>query len=209
MIVFQQDTTLDRCMPGSLHVLSACCGRKICRVRIRVVKQPQAHFDPQNVGHQRVDHRLQRRGVRTVPGHRAGLVEQVRTLAISSHAGRIIDPRDLRARRFDMAIDLQGLLKSGLLTWSSGAAQRIGLGSREGSRFLMHRVVARGGDPRRIGSEYLFLAETLGLPVRYVGMGEKVEDLAVFSADQFVDALFADWTGGEPDQESQIHDASS
>jgi heptosyltransferase-1 len=71
----------------------------------------------------------------------------------------------LRAGRFDRAIDLQGLLKSGLLTWLSGAPERIGLGSREGSQWLMTRLVPRGGELARIGSEYRFLAETLGLPV--------------------------------------------
>ena len=30
----------------------------------------------------------------------------------------------------------------------------------------------------------------LGLPVRFIGTGEKIEDLAPFDADQFVDALF-------------------
>ncbi|AFL74422.1 glycosyltransferase family 9 protein [Thiocystis violascens] len=70
----------------------------------------------------------------------------------------------LRARDFDLALDLQGLLKSGVLTWLSGARQRIGLGSREGSQWLMTRALPRGGDARRIGSEYLYLAETLGLP---------------------------------------------
>jgi len=38
------------------------------------------------------------------------------------------------------------------------------------------------------------IAETLGLPVRYVGMGETVDDIAVFDPDTFCDALFADWT---------------
>lgn len=70
----------------------------------------------------------------------------------------------LRSRRFDMAVDLQGLLKSGLLTRMSGARERIGLGSREGSERLMTRVVPRGGEIKRISSEYLYLAETLGLP---------------------------------------------
>lgn len=73
--------------------------------------------------------------------------------------------RELRARRFDLAVDLQGLLKSGLLTRLSGAGERIGLGSREGSRWLMSRVLPRGGDAARIGSEYLFLAQALGLPI--------------------------------------------
>ena len=70
---------------------------------------------------------------------------------------------ELRRQRFDLVLDLQGLLKSGLLAWLSGARERVGLGSREGSRWLMTRVVPRGGDPRAIGSEYRFLAERLGL----------------------------------------------
>ncbi len=70
----------------------------------------------------------------------------------------------LHAYQFDLALDLQGLLKSGLLTWLSGARARIGLGSREGSQWFMTRTLPRGGDSRRIGSEYLYLAETLGLP---------------------------------------------
>ncbi|MEY6431303.1 glycosyltransferase family 9 protein [Thioalkalicoccus limnaeus] len=72
--------------------------------------------------------------------------------------------RRLRACRFDLALDLQGLAKSGLLTWLSGAPERIGLGSREASGYLMTRTLPRAGDERRIGSEYRFLAEHLGLP---------------------------------------------
>lgn len=82
----------------------------------------------------------------------------------------------LRARRFDLALDVQSLLKSGFLTWLSGAERRIGLGSREGSRWLMTRVIGKGGDPRRIGSEYLHFAQQLGLPVdgfeMQIGLGE-------------------------------------
>lgn len=69
----------------------------------------------------------------------------------------------LRDRRFDVAIDAQGLLRSGLLAFLSGAPVRIGLGSREGSRLLMTRVVEHGGDPRRFASDNLHLAEMLGL----------------------------------------------
>ncbi len=70
----------------------------------------------------------------------------------------------LRGRRFDVAIDAQGLLRSGVVTFLSGAPARIGLGSREGSRFLMTQVVERGGDDRQVGSEYRYLAGRLGLP---------------------------------------------
>ncbi|MCB1184777.1 signal recognition particle-docking protein FtsY [bacterium] len=47
------------------------------------------------------------------------------------------------------------------------------------------------------GGIVVAIAESLGLPVRWVGMGEKVEDLAAFDADLFVDALFADWRAGD------------
>ena len=70
--------------------------------------------------------------------------------------------RGCAQRRFDLALDLQGLLKSGVLTWLSGARERVGLGSREGSQWLMTRTIPRGGEPKRIGSEYLYLAQTPG-----------------------------------------------
>ncbi len=70
----------------------------------------------------------------------------------------------LRERHFDVAIDAQGLLRSGLVAFLAGAPVRIGLGSREGSRLLMTQVVERGGDERGIASEYRHLAEALGLP---------------------------------------------
>jgi len=43
------------------------------------------------------------------------------------------------------------------------------------------------------GGIVVAIAETLGLPVKYVGLGETVEDLAVFDPVHFTDALFADW----------------
>ena len=89
---------------------------------------------------------------------------------------------ELRRRRFDLVLDLQGLLKSGLPAWLTGARERIGLGSREGSQWLMTCVLPRGGDPRTVGSEYRFLAERLGLPLADFAMqvvpGEKDRDYA-------------------------------
>ncbi|MCP5415966.1 MAG: glycosyltransferase family 9 protein [Chromatiaceae bacterium] len=78
--------------------------------------------------------------------------------------------RQLRERGFDTVLDLQGLMKSALLGWLSGARERIGLGSREGSGWLMSRVVARAGDPDRIGSEYLYLAQQLELQTGHFEM---------------------------------------
>ncbi len=49
------------------------------------------------------------------------------------------------------------------------------------------------------GGIVVAIAESLGLPVCYVGMGETVEDFAVFDVDQFTDALFADWSDNGDD----------
>ena len=39
------------------------------------------------------------------------------------------------------------------------------------------------------------IRQQVGLPVKYIGVGEKSEDLAPFVPDQFVDALFDEVTG--------------
>lgn len=75
----------------------------------------------------------------------------------------------LRSRRFDLALDMQGLLRSGLMTFLSGAPIRIGLRPKEGSHIFMTRVVDRNrseGDRSKVSSEYLVLAQALGLDTR-------------------------------------------
>lgn len=47
------------------------------------------------------------------------------------------------------------------------------------------------------GGIVVAIAETMGLPVAYVGMGEKLEDFAVFDAEQFTEALFAGWSADQ------------
>lgn len=73
---------------------------------------------------------------------------------------------ELRKRRFDLAVDMQGLLRSGIMTFLSGAPVRIGLRPKEGSQLFMTAVVDRNrsqGDRAKISSEYLYLAQQLGL----------------------------------------------
>ena len=69
--------------------------------------------------------------------------------------------RLLRRERFDLALDAQGLLKSGIWAWFSRAPERIGIASREGSQRLMTRVLQPARNDRRMSSEYRFLAEAL------------------------------------------------
>lgn len=93
--------------------------------------------------------------------------------------------KDLRNNRFDLAVDAQGLLKSGIWTWLSGAPRRVGIGSREGSRFLMTRVVSREGASDGLSSQYLLLAEALGLQTDPFTMEVALSDAAVRYAAKF------------------------
>jgi fused signal recognition particle receptor len=45
------------------------------------------------------------------------------------------------------------------------------------------------------GGVVVAIRQQVGLPVKYVGVGEKAEDLAIFEPDQFVEALFEDIGG--------------
>jgi fused signal recognition particle receptor len=49
------------------------------------------------------------------------------------------------------------------------------------------------------GGVIIGLADEFGVPVRFVGVGESIEDLRPFSADEFVEALFP---GSEPEPDS-------
>ncbi|MFZ0131119.1 MAG: glycosyltransferase family 9 protein [Desulfobacterales bacterium] len=71
--------------------------------------------------------------------------------------------RDLRQRRFDLALDAQGLLRSRLLARLSGATARIGFASKEPGRHLMTRIVSRGPRSKEMSSEYRHLMLVLGL----------------------------------------------
>ena len=46
------------------------------------------------------------------------------------------------------------------------------------------------------GGVAIAIRQQVGLPVKFVGVGEKAEDLAVFEPDSFVEALFEDMRGG-------------
>lgn len=77
----------------------------------------------------------------------------------------------LRQGRYDLAIDLQGLFRSGFLTWASGAGVRIGVAdAREGGKFFYtHRIQAPDPDTHAV-DRYMGIAEILGfdqLPVEF------------------------------------------
>lgn len=71
----------------------------------------------------------------------------------------------LRARRFDLAIDLQGLLRSGLAAWLSGAPYRLGRSTgREGNPLFLTHTVEPTGDYFRSSEANMEVLSALGIP---------------------------------------------
>jgi heptosyltransferase I len=76
--------------------------------------------------------------------------------------------RELQARRFDMAIDLQGLSPSALIAWLAGARHRFGWDwLRQFSHLLVQRVQRRP-ESVHVVDQLLDVARFLGAPVTSV-----------------------------------------
>lgn len=78
--------------------------------------------------------------------------------------------RAMRRERFDWAIDLQGLARSGLFTWLSNAGLTIGLdnvreGAREGARLYYDVLTHRSAPGTHAVDRYLAVLPQLGVPV--------------------------------------------
>ncbi|MBQ27468.1 MAG: lipopolysaccharide heptosyltransferase II [Nitrospiraceae bacterium] len=73
----------------------------------------------------------------------------------------------LRARRFDVVVDLQGLLRTGVLSLLSGAPVRIGFAdAREGSSFFYTQRICGSMRKMHAVDRYLRLASALGAKER-------------------------------------------
>ncbi|MBW2022725.1 MAG: glycosyltransferase family 9 protein [Deltaproteobacteria bacterium] len=71
--------------------------------------------------------------------------------------------RQLRSRQFDLALEAQGLLRSRLLVWMSGAREKIGFESKEPGEFLLTRVISRGPHNKQMSSEYYCMMREIGI----------------------------------------------
>jgi lipopolysaccharide heptosyltransferase I len=104
---------------------------------------------------------------------------------------------ELRAEKYDIVIDLQGLFKSGLVSLLSGAKQRYGpKEAREGANLFYNHLVKRGLGEEHVVPGYLRFATELGAkwedePQMLMPFGQKeldkVNQLVSFSsADSYV-----------------------
>jgi ADP-heptose:LPS heptosyltransferase len=126
-----------------------------------------------------VDTRLWRRLIRRLSGMREVLGK------VSRLRGRI------RSARFDVALDLQGLIKSGLLTAYTGAPLRIGFTAdhcREGLNCLFtNRRVRPPATAVHVVEQYLALLEPLGVPPGPVEFHVPIPPPAARRMDDFLD----------------------
>ena len=109
-------------------------------------------FEPLLTGHPELD--------ATIPFDRGAFKKGV----LSSAAYSVRFANRLRRERFDLVIDLQGLLRTGLMSAATGAPVRIGFANaREGSRnFYTHRVDVPDADRIHAVDRYWRVVESLG-----------------------------------------------
>jgi len=112
-------------------------------------------------------------------------------LAVAETTGAVVAlGRHLRAARFDVAIDLQGLVKSGVITAATGAPLRIGFAAahcREGLNTLFtNQRVAPPPAARHVVDRYLALVEPLGGRARTVEFALPADAGAEARVDEFL-----------------------
>lgn len=97
--------------------------------------------------------------------------------------------RELKSRHFDLVLDAQGLLKSGIWAWLSGAPERLGLLSKEGSQWLMTERLEPPANPAKpISAEYRFLAQHLGAPAEAFRLDLAIGEQPRIAAAQALEA---------------------
>jgi len=80
-----------------------------------------------------------------------------------------------------------------LLVLDAGTGQNAISQAREFSKAIQPTgLVLTKLDGTAKGGIVFALSREFGLPIRYVGLGEKAEDLWAFDATAFVDAMFAE-----------------
>lgn len=109
------------------------------------------------------------------------------TLATAREIGDVL--RRLRKERFDIAIDLQGLVKSGVMAWLSGAKTRVGFhraDMREPVNALfMNRNAERARTGKHAVERGLALLEPLGIRDMKLEYGYRVSEADAESARIF------------------------
>lgn len=101
--------------------------------------------------------------------------------------------KSIRAGQYDIVIDYHGLLKSGLITWASGAPERYGFArprSREGSYIFTNRKVKLGEAMLNRIEENLQLTEALASRRPSLDMGFTVPEGIQTEVERYFEETF-------------------
>jgi len=98
--------------------------------------------------------------------------------------------KGLREKRIDLAIDLQGLFKSGIITYLSGAKRRVGYSDgREGSTLFYNKKVEPREGEIPVVDRYLELIEAVGAEVNEVKFDIEVNENEKDRVDKLLGSL--------------------
>lgn len=90
--------------------------------------------------------------------------------------------KGLKTEKFDLVIDLQGLLRSGIITSATRAPVRIGFQeAREGSRFFYTHKVKGGKDIHAV-DRYLKIAEYVGCDVSHISFSFSPDSSSILNS---------------------------
>ena len=90
--------------------------------------------------------------------------------------------KQLRRQQFDLVIDAQGLLKSGIWAQIAKAPRKIGLNNKEGSQYFFKERLLTANDAPEMCSEYLAL-------IRHLKWHEPTPEMLVHGASQDISHL--------------------
>lgn len=112
-------------------------------------------------------------------------------------AGRLHNKKNLMAEleKINRVIDreLPDCIRETLLVLDSTTGQNAVVQAKEfGNSAKITGIVLTKLDGTAKGGIVISIRRTLGIPVKYIGVGEKIDDLQKFNPDEFVRALFGD-----------------
>ena len=114
-------------------------------------------------------------------------------------AGRLQNKKNLmnELSKIDRVIDreLPGAARENLLVLDATTGQNAILQAKEFKNSAsLTGLILNKLDGTAKGGIIISIKRELGIPVKFIGVGEKIDDMQPFSADEFTDALFSDDT---------------
>ena len=114
-------------------------------------------------------------------------------------AGRLQNKKNLmnELSKIDRVIDreLPGAARENLLVLDATTGQNAILQAKEfKNSAALTGLILNKLDGTAKGGIIISIKRELGIPVKFIGVGEKIDDMQPFSADEFTDALFSDDT---------------